>query len=173
VFFIVISSGKWRRGGHRRPSSSCPRRAGFLLAPVNGAFRSNESIRTGPGWRSVAVACLFFTGLGYRRWNSNLAAVGRGSVLGDVEGLAAVRAARTRLPRERGAPKTESCRLRYPRSPPGRRTPCRTGHRRRVRRNHRRCTGLRCAGRRRISWRAFFMAIMHFANTPDRVGRRS
>jgi hypothetical protein len=57
VFFIVFSSGKWRRGGHRRPSSFRLRRAGFLPAPVDGAAGSDESVGTEPavGGRRLLV----------------------------------------------------------------------------------------------------------------------
>ena len=57
VFFIVFSSGKLRRGGHRRPSSFRLRRAGFLLAPVDGAVGSDESVGTEPavGGRRLLV----------------------------------------------------------------------------------------------------------------------
>ena len=103
VFFIVFSSGKWRRGGHRRPPFFHQRRARSLLAPVNGAVRSNESIRTGPGWRSVAAALLFFTGLGYRRRNSNLAAVGR------VQPSAMMKDSRPHMPRAETVAKETWC----------------------------------------------------------------
>ncbi len=113
VFFIEFSSGNWRRGGHRRPPSFRPRRAGLLPVPTDAAVGSDELVRTGPGWRPTSSCSL--PDWGCRRLRPNSVTVGRGSAP-DNDARTHGRRCRAlkRLPSKCGTPKTENCRPGHP-----------------------------------------------------------